>query len=217
MTVAAGQTRARYRASVPRARAMLPTRARHASRERPPRARGHRLANTGRRRYHLAMAGNAKFISSGTRFGNGAGAGDGWGGPAKGRSVAKPRADASSLIPGQSADKRAISAANRQTDAEIAEELRGIVLHLARYADRDETRLAAACKLLDRVEGLPVPRVVSAADDEYAGWTDDELKAEIDRLTIQAEAWALPKDPVEAAKVYERLMRQPAPDRPTRR
>jgi hypothetical protein len=130
----------------------------------------------------LRMAGKAKFISSGTRWGNGAGAGDGWGGPARGASTAKPRANASALIPGQPPGKRAITEVRRQSEAEIAAEMREKILHLARYAEREETQLAAACKLLDRIEGLPVVRTIMAKDDELSRMTDEEIRAELERL-----------------------------------
>ena len=162
------------------------------------------------------MAENAKFISSGTRRGNGTGAGDGWGGPAKGSSTAAPRSNVTSLIPGQPSKKRAISAIRRHTAAEIAEELRGTILHIARHGEREETRLAAACKLLDRIEGLPVARTINAEDDAVARMSEDELRAEIERLRLRQARVAgllpeparieLPADPVAAARVYQRLM-----------
>ena len=128
------------------------------------------------------MVGRTKFISSGTRWGNGAGAGDAWGGPAQGPSAALPRAGALSLIPGQPAEKRAIAAAKRQSEAETAAEMRDKLLELARHGEREETQLAAASKLLDRIEGLPVARTITSVADDLARMTDEELRAEIERV-----------------------------------
>jgi hypothetical protein len=43
-------------------------------------------------------------------------------------------------------------------------------------------RLAAADKLLNRIEGRPVAKLVTARPDTLSQMTDDELDAEIDRL-----------------------------------
>ena len=151
------------------------------------------------------MASGTKFISAGTRWGNGAGAGEGWGGPARGAGAASPRAGALSLIPGQPAEKRAIGAAKRQSEAETAAELREILLQLARHAEREETQLTAACKLLDRIEGLPIARTVNAADDAIARMSDNELKAELERLRDPTH-FEMPVDPVAASRAYQRLI-----------
>lgn len=123
------------------------------------------------------MAGDARFNSSGTRFGNGAGKGDGWGGPAKGASTAKPRASAVALIPGQPPEKRAITAAKHLTEAERATVLKDLVFAIAMNGERQETQLAAACKLLDRIEGTPISKAANDTASELAHLTDAELDA----------------------------------------
>lgn len=112
------------------------------------------------------------------RHGNGAGQGDGWGGPAKGKG-----SDVEDIrIPGASAEKRALSATKREREAAIAEEMRAKLLKLARSAEREETQLAAASKLLDRIEGQPIARQISATVDDVSNLSDDEIRERLARL-----------------------------------
>jgi hypothetical protein len=48
-------------------------------------------------------------------------------------------------------------------------------------AERDEAQIAAAEKYLNRLEGLPVQRVVSQMADPVSRMSDQELQLEIER------------------------------------
>ena len=107
--------------------------------------------------------------------GNGAGKGDGWGGPAKG---------AGSKSPAQPsfAQGNTLHAANPRnghpgTQTERAAELRDHLYHLALNAQREETQVTAARAYLDRVEGTPIQRVVNHNADDIAALSDDALAA----------------------------------------
>lgn len=134
----------------------------------------------------------SKFASRGTRWGNGVGQGaghggpaggwgqgDGWGGPARGPGV--PTAPV--MIPGQPADKRARSAAKKRRSEALQAELEDLLFNLAVGAEREETRLSAAARLHAIYCGPPVARVMTAAVDDLSGLTDDELEAELARLS----------------------------------
>ena len=113
----------------------------------------------------------------GTRRGNGAGKGDGWGGPARG-------ASASRILPG---DPTGVQALSRDPDIASKREdrlqlLRDHMFHLALNAAREETQLAAASAYLDREEGKPIARTVTAAVDDVSQLSDLELAAEIARI-----------------------------------
>lgn len=103
-----------------------------------------------------------------TRKGTGAGRGgpakgSGWGGPAKG-------ASASRILPG---DPDGIQAMSNDARVKALRERRITALkdkleNLAFHAQREETQLAAAVALLNREEGLPVARQISATVDDAA-------------------------------------------------
>jgi hypothetical protein len=85
---------------------------------------------------------------------NGAGKGDGWGGPAKGESAARIKPGDPDGIQQMSNDPEV-----KARQAERAAKLHDHLYALATDADRQETQLAATIAYLDRVEGKPVSRV----------------------------------------------------------
>jgi hypothetical protein len=112
------------------------------------------------------MAGNAKFISSGTRWGKGVtwgpgwggpATGAGWGGPAKGASTGKRRADASALKPGCDKAKREAAAADRAKREAMADAALAVLIDLMDNAESDMLRLRAACRVMTIIEGPPRP------------------------------------------------------------
>ena len=105
-------------------------------------------------------------------------AGDGWGGPAKG--VGR---DVSALKPGSYTTENIRKKAEREAlwAAEAKEKMHTIM----NTAEREETQLAAAAKLLEVLEGKPVARVITATVD-----LPDKL----------------PTDPIEASKAYKQIM-----------
>lgn len=116
-------------------------------------------------------------------YGNGVGQGDGWGGPAKGADPArKPKSTAAALVPGCDTAKRQDAAVRRERKDIVSEEMFAKLVHLARHAEREETQLAAASKLLDRIEGLPVARQIITDETDISRMTDEELHVEIARL-----------------------------------
>lgn len=104
--------------------------------------------------------------------GNGAGKGDGWGGPAKG-------AGGPPIKPG---DPDGIQAMSNDPEvkakaADRAEELKDHLYKLALKAERQETQLAATVAYLNRAEGMPIARTVTATVADPNSLTDAELAA----------------------------------------
>lgn len=99
--------------------------------------------------------------------------GAGWGGKAKGASVSR-------IKPGDPDGIQALrwDAANMAHKEEVAAQMRGVLYHVALAGEQEHSRISAADKLLDRIEGKPVQRqdikVRSVNPDEM---TDDELAA----------------------------------------
>lgn len=109
----------------------------------------------------------------GTRIGRGAG----WGGPAKGEGTKKRFAAGDEHRGMATAENRAANIAER-------EEILGFYTDVLR--DPDETtlnRLTAGDKILDRTEGKPVTRQITADVDDASTLTDAELAADIARLS----------------------------------
>ena len=112
-------------------------------------------------------------------MGNGAGKGDGWGGPAKGASVAEDR-----LLPSYWAGGTTSAAgdAKRARDAARSEAAQDKLYELTMGAKREETQLSAAVALLNRIDGMPIARNLNANVDDLAALSDDALRAERERL-----------------------------------
>ena len=89
-----------------------------------------------------------------TRVGNGWGQGDGWGGPARGAG----RGSAPKLIPGFNASRRVAATVNREVRDARLELLQDLLYGLA-IDERVNTmtRINAASRLLDLLEGPPRP------------------------------------------------------------
>jgi hypothetical protein len=92
------------------------------------------------------------------RRGNGAG----WGGPAKGASTSRfGRGDDKLPMQGKAWTADVV----REREARLAA-LKDKIFDLANTAEREETQLAAAVAYLNREEGLPVARQLTATTDE---------------------------------------------------
>ena len=140
-------------------------------------------------------------------MGNGAGKGDGWGGPKVGvghggeARMADPDKDRPDLPPkvasfadepkaGPGRGHFTLAGEERRARNERhAEEMREVQYDLAHNAKREETKLAAASAYQNRLEGAPLQRA------EFTGRDGEPM--------VIATA-----DPIEAAKVYMRLMNE---------
>jgi hypothetical protein len=124
--------------------------------------------------------------TKGTRRGNGAGhgagKGEGWGGPAKG---AGTRFVAGEVQPLQGKGGTAPVVEKREDRLAL---LRDHIWNLALTAQREETQLAAATAYLDREEGKPIARTVTATVDDVSQLSDLELAAEIARIDRELAA-----------------------------
>lgn len=125
----------------------------------------------------------------------GAGRGDPWGGPARG-------ASGSRILPGdpdgiqRMSNDPDIKARNAARNAELKDHL----YDLAKHADRQETQLSATMAWLDRDEGKPISRNVSATVDDVSKLSDLELTAELARLEREVTAAAARGGEAEAGK-----------------
>lgn len=117
--------------------------------------------------------------------------GAGYGGPAKGAGNGKPGYKFGKAGPGRG--KFTIAGENRmERDARIAEEMRELLYGFATDDGRtDLIRLTASTKLSDRIEGLPVQKVVTQQASVLSRMTEQELKqaeAETARRIAVADA-----------------------------
>jgi len=112
------------------------------------------------------------------RKGNGVGKGEGWGGPPKGPGSGSERHTFAGAGPGRgNYTKEGEARLERQT--RHAEEMKELLYELAHGGVREETRMNAAEKLLNRIEGLPVQRVLNADVDPLSMLDDVALEGEI--------------------------------------
>ena len=111
----------------------------------------------------------------GKRIGKGAG----WGGPAKGPGSDAPRHEFEGPGPGRGNYSKD-GEARLERQARHAEEMKEILYGLAHDASREETRMNASEKLLNRIEGLPVQRVLNADVDPLSMMDDLALQNEIE-------------------------------------
>ena len=135
-------------------------------------ARRKQLSEAGKKGSAAAKISNNKPARGGPPSGMPA-AGPGWGGDANG-----PGRDLTA------AENRGLPRANPLSDAEIAVEMRRKLYDLAHGAEYEQTQLAAASKLLDRIEGLPIARV--QADVNTFAQVSDEPAPHVD----QVAAWS---------------------------
>lgn len=115
--------------------------------------------------------------TSGTR----AGKGMGWGGPAKGKSVATAAPSFTGDAPGPGRGNFSIAGEDRAAREERhAEEMRQIYYDFATDDVReDNIRLSAATHLLDRIEGKPAQKVA------HSGRIDSDTITEIRRTIVR--------------------------------
>ena len=107
---------------------------------------------------------------------NGAGKGDGWGGPAKGSA---PRgAKQPPFQPGN----KAAAGTHDMSDMEKAAKLRAHLYTLATTAQREETQVSATIAFLNRVEGTP--------KQFFEQKTEMTVKRVINGDPITADEWA---------------------------
>lgn len=127
------------------------------------------------------MAGKKKAPTPATRVGNGAG----WGGPAKGAS-SKPK-PMLPVGPGPGRGRYSIKGEERSARiARHAEEMRALLYRFANSSlVKPETRIAAATHLMNRNEGMPIAKVVTAVEDEFSNKTEAQLLAERERIAAK--------------------------------
>jgi len=106
--------------------------------------------------------------TSGTRHGNGAGKGDGYGGPAR--------------APGDKQNLRTpFEPGNQVTHVrrgpEAAQALKDHLFALATTAERQETQVTAAVAWLNRHEGTPIARNINLTPDDVTVLDDGTLTA----------------------------------------
>jgi hypothetical protein len=109
--------------------------------------------------------------------------GAGWGGPAKGAGMPTPRHDlGGNPGPGRGHYSKA-GEGRLERQARHAEEMRQIYYEFAHDDSKEDAiRLTAATHMLNRSEGLPVQKVVTASTDPISLMGDDELEAEREKL-----------------------------------
>jgi hypothetical protein len=105
------------------------------------------------------------------------GNGAGWGGPAKGAGKKTSRYVFGKAGPGRGhfsiAGEQRMERESRQ-----AQEMRELLYGFATDDEREDAiRLQAANKLLDRIEGLPVQKIVQQEQDALSRMSDEELAA----------------------------------------
>ncbi len=112
------------------------------------------------------------------KMGSGMPATGGWGGPAKGAGK-DPRETPIEVR----RTAMAIHKARMPEKEAAADELKATLYDLA--TDNEQpggVRVMAASAALDRLEGKPVQRTITANADDLARLTDDELRAELERF-----------------------------------
>ena len=114
----------------------------------------------------------------------GPGAGDGWGGSAKGAGTGGPK-PAPFSSENQPSDRSTVKS-TRELRAKRTEELEDILLGLARTADRQETQVMAATKLHAIYNGQPVAAV------QHSGPNGDPMQIEAVRRVIIDPAASVP-------------------------
>lgn len=113
----------------------------------------------------------------------------GWGGEAKGCGNGKKRHDFGGKA-GPGRGHYSIEGEARVARHERhAEEMREILYEVAHTAEQPSLQIQAADKLLNRIEGLPVAKVVTAETDPYSRMSEEEVAAEIERTRAKIEAF----------------------------
>lgn len=122
--------------------------------------------------------------------------GAGWGGPAKGKGTGGPKLGVENLMPGDHGQPRPTAEAVAAGKSR-AERMRAILDEIASDPKAPpQARVAAADRLLDRIEGKPVQTNLNANVDDVSRLSDDDLHAELARQ--RAELARLRGESVEA-------------------
>lgn len=127
-----------------------------------------------------------RLPTAGTRHGNGAG----YGGEAKGASDKGQRPPFAGT-PGPGRGKFSVAGeAKKEATYRRVETLMQLLWDIANNEKEiTPTRVAAANHLLNRLQGLPVQTVVTAAADDLSMMTDDELAADIEGRSGKVRAF----------------------------
>ena len=116
------------------------------------------------------------------------GNGMGWGGPPKG--AGKPAepftADSPTRVTRKGGQwdrtKRAARLDKAAKDAKTAERMRKILLRIATKGESEVNQIRAAEAMLNRIEGMPIARTVTATINDIRDLSDAALAAELERL-----------------------------------
>jgi hypothetical protein len=134
--------------------------------------------------------------TAGARAGKGAGHGGpangaGWGGPAKGAHPPKDGHAPFEGTPGPGRGKFSIAGeAKKEQTYRRVETLMQLLWDIANNEKEiTPSRIQAANHLLNRIQGLPIQTVVTAAADDLSMMTDDELAADIVRRSGKVRAF----------------------------
>jgi hypothetical protein len=127
--------------------------------------------------------------SSTTRHGNGSG-GEGWGGPPKGPGSKKPKHDFDGT-PGPGRGKFSVTGeARKEQTYRRVETLMELLWEIANNGkEPTPARINAANHLLNRIQGLPVQTVLTAATDDLSMMTDAELAADLEGRSGKVRAF----------------------------
>lgn len=136
----------------------------------------------------------------GKRVGNGAGKGDGWGGPAQGESTSRIKPGDPDGIQARASDP--VVLADKEAKAALLEDH---LFSLAFNAERQETQVSASNAWLDRVKGKPIARTVTTTVDDVSQLSDLELTAEIARLDREIGSVKAGSGEAEAGKQASRV------------
>lgn len=124
--------------------------------------------------------------TSTTRHGNGGGGKAGWGGPAKGPGNGNPRKSFDENTPRPGRGHFSIAGEARvDRESRHMEEMKEILYDAAHDAENETNRLLAAEKLMNRIEGMPIHKVLSAATDPTSMMNLPALQEEEQRLKEQ--------------------------------
>ena len=114
--------------------------------------------------------------------GKGPAGGPGWGGAAKGQGNGSPPGDLVQALAARSDPVAMMTAAERrERDERWAEEMLGVLHSVATRGEAEQSRVIAADKLLDRLQGKPIARNMNLNRD-LSSVTLAEVEAEIARL-----------------------------------
>lgn len=108
--------------------------------------------------------------------------GMGWGGPAKGAGNGKPRHEFDKA-PGPGRGHYSLEGEARlERQARHAEEMRQVLYGLATSeVAEDNIRMQSSEKMLNRLEGMPIQKVVTAETDPVSMMNEEQLEAHLEQ------------------------------------